>query len=297
MSKTNDKFEKGRLRSSNITVVISISLVLFLLGVFGVIVINAQSYAEHLKRELKIEAYFNDVDDPKLKDKELAMQQEYIDSLKIKYNYIESTKYISKEEASAIAKRDLGINDQELFEANIYPPSVQITLNPKKVNSIEQIDSIMANLAKNPIIEEVKSDREAMLAIHKSINTITFWIIVFAIIFLVIVIVLINNSIRLKIFAKRFSIKTMQLVGARRRFIMKPFLLEGAFLGLLAAIIAIIGIGIIWYLLATRIGLLIWNPQFTYLIIGLISLGVLIAVFSTLFAAWRYLRLKTDQLY
>ena len=84
MSKTNDKFEKGRLRSSNITVVISISLVLFLLGVFGVIVINAQSYAEHLKRELKIEAYFNDVDDPKLKDKELAMQQEYIDSLKIK---------------------------------------------------------------------------------------------------------------------------------------------------------------------------------------------------------------------
>ena len=297
MSKTNDKFEKGRLRSSNITVVISISLVLFLLGVFGVIVINAQSYAEHLKRELKIEAYFNDVDDPKLKDKELSMQKEYIDSLKIKYNYIESTKYISKEDASAIAKRDLGINDQELFEANIYPPSVQITLNPKKVNSIEQIDSIMVNLAKNPIIEEVKSDREAMMTIHKSINTITFWIMIFAIIFLVIVIVLINNSIRLKIYAKRFSIKTMQLVGARRRFIMKPFLLEGALLGLLAAVIAIIGIGIIWYLLATRIGLLIWNPQFSYLIIGLISLGVLIAVFSTLFAAWRYLRLKTDQLY
>ena len=297
MSKTNDKFEKGRLRSSNITVVISISLVLFLLGVFGVIVINAQSYAEHLKRELKIEAYFNDVDDPKLKDKELSMQKEYIDSLKIKYNYIESTKYISKEDASAIAKRDLGINDQELFEANIYPPSVQITLNPKKVNSIEQIDSIMVNLAKNPIIEEVKSDREAMMTIHKSINTITFWIMIFAIIFLVIVIVLINNSIRLKIYAKRFSIKTMQLVGARRRFIMKPFLLEGALLGLLAAVIAIIGIGVIWYLLATRIGLLIWNPQFSYLIIGLISLGVLIAVFSTLFAAWRYLRLKTDQLY
>jgi cell division transport system permease protein len=136
-----------------------------------------------------------------------------------------------------------------------------------------------------------------MMTIHKSINTITFWIMIFAIIFLVIVIVLINNSIRLKIYAKRFSIKTMQLVGARRRFIMKPFLLEGALLGLLAAVIAIIGIGIIWYLLATRIGLLIWNPQFSYLIIGLISLGVLIAVFSTLFAAWRYLRLKTDQLY
>ena len=297
MSKTNDKFEKGRLRSSNITVVISISLVLFLLGVFGLIVINAQSYAEHLKRELKIEAYFNDVDDPKLKDKEFSMQQEYIDSLKLKYDFVEATKFISKEEASKIAKIDLGINDQEIFEANIYPPSVQITLNPKKINSIEQIDSIMTKLGDNPIIDEVKSDREAMMAIHKSINTITFWLMIFAGIFLVIVIILINNSIRLKIYAKRFSIKTMQLVGARRRFIMKPFLIEGALLGLLAAVIAMIGIGILWYLLATRIGLLLWNPQFGYLIAVLVGLGVLIALFSTLFAAWRYLRLKTDQLY
>ena len=100
MSKTNDKFEKKRLRSSNITVVISISLVLFLLGIFGLIVINAQSYAEHLKRELKIEAYFKDVEDPKLKDKELDLQKSYIDSLKVKYPFVEATQYISKEDAS-----------------------------------------------------------------------------------------------------------------------------------------------------------------------------------------------------
>jgi len=297
MSKTNDKFEKGRLRSSNITVVISISLVLFLLGVFGLIVINAQSYAEHLKRELKLEAYFNDVDDPKIKDKELSMQKEYIDSLKIKYNFIESTKYISKEDASKIAKLDLGIDDVALFEANIYPPSVQITLNPNQINSVAQIDSITTELAKHPLIDEVKSDKQDMVTIYQSINKITFWLMIFAAIFLVIVIILINNSIRLKIYAKRFSIKTMQLVGARRRFIMKPFLFEGAILGLFAAIIAIIGLGILWYLLATKIGLLLWNPDFGLLIIGLIAIGVLIAIFSTLFAAWRYLKLKTDQLY
>ena len=297
MSKTNDKFEKGRLRSSNITVVISISLVLFLLGVFGLIVINAQSYAEHLKRELKLEAYFNDVDDPKIKDKELAMQKEYIDSLKIKYDFIEATKYISKEDASKIAKQDLGIDDVALFEANIYPPSVQITLNPNKIKSVEQIDSISAQLAEHPLIDEVKSDKQAMITIYQSINKITFWLMIFAVIFLFIVIILINNSIRLKIYAKRFSIKTMQLVGARRRFIMKPFLLEGAFLGFIAAIIAVVGLGILWYLLATKIGLLLWNPNFSYLIAILIGIGVLIAVFSTLFAAWRYLKLKTDQLY
>ena len=297
MSKTNDKFEKGRLRSSNITVVISISLVLFLLGVFGLIVINAQSYAEHLKRELKIEAYFKDVEDPKLKDKELDLQKSYIDSLKVKYSFVEATKYISKEEAGKIAKKDLGTDGSDFFEESIFPASVQITLNPNTIQSVEQIDSINKVLAKNTIIDEVKSDKEAMVTIYQSINKITFWLMIFAVIFLVIVVILINNSIRLKIYAKRFSIKTMQLVGARRRFIMKPFLIEGAILGFFAATIAIIGLSALWYTLATKVGLLLWNPNYTALILILIAIGVIIAIFSTLFAAWRYLRLKTDQLY
>ena len=120
---------------------------------------------------------------------------------------------------------------------------------------------------------------------------------IFAVIFLIIVVVLINNSIRLKIYAKRFSIKTMQLVGARRRFIVKPFLIEAAILGFFAAFVAVIGLGFLWYILATKVGLVMWNPNFTPLILILIGIGVIIAVFSTLFAAWRYLRLKTDQLY
>ncbi|GGF03112.1 cell division transport system permease protein [Chishuiella changwenlii] len=297
MSKTNDKFEKKRLRSSNITVIISISLVLFLLGIFGLIVINAQSYAEHLKRELKIEAYFKDVEDPKLKDKELDLQKSYIDSLKVKYSFVEATKYISKEEAGKIAKKDLGTDGSDFFEESIFPASVQITLNPNTIQSVEQIDSINKVLAKNTIIDEVKSDKEAMVTIYQSINKITFWLMIFAVIFLVIVVILINNSIRLKIYAKRFSIKTMQLVGARRRFIMKPFLIEGAILGFFAATIAIIGLSALWYTLATKVGLLLWNPNYTALILILIAIGVIIAIFSTLFAAWRYLRLKTDQLY
>ncbi len=297
MSKTNDKFEKKRLRSSNITVIISISLVLFLLGIFGLIVINAQSYAEHLKRELKIEAYFKDVEDPKLKDKELDLQKSYIDSLKVKYPFVEATQYISKEEAGKLAKKDLGTDGSDFFEESIFPASVQITLNPALIKSVEQIDSINTVLAKNPIVDEVKSDKEAMVTIYHSINRITFWIMIFAVIFLVIVVVLINNSIRLKIYAKRFSIKTMQLVGARRRFIMKPFLLESAILGFFAALIAVLGLSVLWYLLATKVGLVLWNPNYTLLILILVGIGVVIAVFSTLFAAWRYLRLKTDQLY
>ena len=235
--------------------------------------------------------------DPKLKDKELDLQKSYIDSLKIKYSFVEATKYISKEEAGKIAKKDLGTDGSDFFEESIFPASVQITLNPNTIQSVEQIDSINKVLAKNTIIDEVKSDKEAMVTIYQSINKITFWLMIFAGIFLVIVVILINNSIRLKIYAKRFSIKTMQLVGARRRFIMKPFLVEGGILGFFAATIAIIGLSALWYTLATKVGLPLWNPNYTALILILIAIGVIIAIFSTLFAAWRYLRLKTDQLY
>src|SRR5690606_10033561 len=114
MSKQSDKFNQGRLRSSNITVIISIALVLFLLGLFGLIVINAQSYADYIKEQLKLEAFFSDEYDPREQDKELARQQEYIDSLKVHHPFVKSVQYISKEKASEIAKTELGIDDNEI---------------------------------------------------------------------------------------------------------------------------------------------------------------------------------------
>lgn len=296
MSKTNEKFEKKRLRSSNITVVISIALVLLLLGIFGLIIINAQSYAEYIKRELKLEAFFNNEYDPKAQDKELENQANYIDSLQTQHVFVESTKYISKEDASKIAKQELGIDDTSLFEENIYPASVQITLKPDYVNP-EKIDSIKAVIQANPIIDEVVNDDQLMVQVYNSIDKITFWLMIFAGVFLVIVIILINNSLRLKIYAKRFSIKTMQLVGARRRFIMKPFLLESALLGLIGAVIALLILGGLWYYFANTVNYAIWNDKYLYLILILVGIGVIIAVMSTLLASWRYLKLKTDQLY
>ncbi|WP_068598387.1 cell division protein FtsX [Vaginella massiliensis] len=296
MSKTNEKFEKKRLRSSNITVVISISLVLLLLGIFGLIIINAQSYAEYIKRELKLEAFFTNEYDPKAQDKTLENQANYIDSLKSQHVFVESTKYISKEEASKIAKQELGIDDTSLFEENIYPASVQITLKPDYVDPTK-IDSIKSIIQANPIIDEVVNDDQLMVQVYNSIDKITFWLMAFATVFLIIVIILINNSLRLKIYAKRFSIKTMQLVGARRRFIMKPFILESALLGLIGAIIAIAMLAGLWYYFANTVNYALWNEKYGYLMLVLIGIGVIIAVMSTLLASWRYLKLKTDQLY
>ncbi|MDD3773611.1 MAG: permease-like cell division protein FtsX [Weeksellaceae bacterium] len=295
MSKQRDKFNQGRLRSSNITVVISISLVLFLVGLFGLILVNAQNYADYIKEQLKLEAYFNDEYDPKQQDKELARQQEYIDSLK-KHDFVKTTQYISKERASDIARNELGIDDNAVFEANIFPASVLITLQSDYVEP-DKVDSIKKIIASNPIISDVLNDDELMTTVYNNIDKIRFWLMVLAGIFLVIAMILINNSIRLRIYAKRFSIKTMQLVGARRRFIIKPFLLQSAFLGFLGAVLAILILGALWYYFAEVINLPWWHDDF-YILMGiLVIIGVFIALISTGIATWRYLRLRSDQLY
>ncbi len=296
MSKQSDKLDRSRLRSSNITVVISISLVLFLLGLFGMILINAKSYADYIKEQLKIEAFFNDEYDPRLMDKELERQQEFLDSLKIKHSFVKKIDYISKEKASEIAKNELGIDDNDIFEENIFPASAMITLHPDFV-SPEQVDSIKEIIGADPIISDVVNDDELMTSVYDNIDRIRFWLMVLAGIFFVIAMILINNSIRLRIFAKRFSIKTMQLVGARRRFIIIPFLTQSALLGLLSAVLAIIILGILWYYFAQQVNLPWWNPEYYWLMGVLLIIGVFIALFSTGIATWRYLRLRSDQLY
>jgi len=295
MSKQSDKFNQGRLRSSNITVVISIALVLFLLGLFGLIVINAQSYADHIKEQMKLEVFFNDEYDPKQQDTELARQQQFIDSLKT-HAFTKNVEYISKDKASEIAKKSLGINESELFEEKIFPASVELTLHSDYVDSI-RVDSIKEIISKNPIVDEVKNDPKLMQEVYNKIDKIRFWLIILAAIFLFIVMILINNSIRLRIYAKRFSIKTMQLVGARRRFIIQPFLLQSAVLGLLGALLAILALGGLWYYFANIVKLPLWNDDYYYLMLVLVVIGVVIALISTGIATWRYLRLRTDQLY
>lgn len=296
MASRSQKFEKERLRSSNVTVVISISLVLFMLGLFGLILINAQSYADHIKEQLKLEAFFNDEYDPNQQDKELERQQTFIDSLKVKHSFVKKTEYISKEKASEIAKNELGIDDNAIFEANIFPASVLVTLEPEYVSPVK-VDSIKELLAKDPIINEVVNDDELMTTVYNNIDRIRFWLMVLAGIFLVIAVLLINNSIRLRIYAKRFSIKTMQLVGARRRFIIAPFLYQSMFLGFLGAILAILALGGLWYYFSRLVNLPWWNQDYYKLTAVLVGVGVLIALASTGLATWRYLRMRSDKVY
>lgn len=295
MARSAKALNQNRLRSSNITVVISIALILMLLGIIGLIVINAQHYADYVREQLKLEAFFQDELDSREVENEEKNQKAYLDSLR-SMEGVKSVYFRSKEEASKEAKKVLGISDEQLFDENIYPPSAVITLKADYVEP-DKVKKIIKKIERSPQISEVNNNTELLTSIHENIDRIAMWIIGISVVFLLIVIVLINNSIRLKIFAKRFDIKTMQLVGAQRRFIMKPFLVQGILLGFFSALVAVIVLGIAWYVLTQKIDYPTWNDNYVFLIILIFGLGMLIAFLSTSMATWRYLKLRTDELY
>lgn len=297
MSKTVDDINKSRLRSSNITVVISIALVLFLVGLFGLILINAQKYSDYIKEQLVVQAYFDEHLDPKDSSKVEKLNQESFETIK-KFPFVKKATYISREQASKEAKASMGIDSEALFDANIFPPSVEVSLKPEYVDPAK-IESVVQELSKVPGIKEVKNDDSLTKYVYNNLNRILKWILGFSILFLILAIVLINNSIRLKIFSKRFIIKTMQLVGAKRRFILKPFIIEAVVLGLLGAVIGLLVLGGVWYFFTREIDTdFIQDPnKFTLLIVVVFLIGIVITILSTIFATWRFLRSNVDDLY
>lgn len=297
MAKTVEDFNKRRLRSSNITVVISIALVLFLLGLMGLILINAQKYSDYIKEQLVVNAYFDENYDVKDSVKTAKMEMETFKKIQTLAPVKRAT-YISREMASEEARKSMGIESSALFEENIFPSSVEIALKPEYVDPAK-IDEAIKQIKATPGIVDVKNNSTLMVEVYNNLNNILKWILGFSVLFLLLAVVLINNSIRLKIFSKRFIIKTMQLVGAKRRFILKPFIKEAIILGVIGAVIGLAVLFGAWYYFITQIGTPFAqdNNQLIVLVVGIFLLGVFITVFSTIFATWRFLRSNVDDLY
>ncbi|MDQ8750514.1 cell division protein FtsX [Elizabethkingia miricola] len=297
MAKSVDDFNKKRLRSSNITVVISIALVLFLIGLFGLILINAQKYSDYIKEQLVVNAYFDEHLDVKDSAKIAKLNQETFEAVQ-KLPFVKKATFITQDQAAKEAKKSLGIDSDALFEENIFPASVEVALKPEFVDPAK-INGVVKQLSQVQGIKEVKNDSSLTIDVYNNLNRILTWILAFSIIFLIVAIVLINNSIRLKIFSKRFTIKTMQLVGAQRRFILMPFIKEAIILGLIGAVIGLTVLFAGWYYFTTEIGSVFITDQtkFVYLVILVLGVGVLITVLSTIFATWRFLRSRIDTLY
>lgn len=297
MAKTVEDFNKRRLRSSNITVVVSIALVLFLLGLMGLILINAQKYSDYIKEQLVVNAYFDENFDAKDSAKTVKREQETFKKIQA-LGPVKRATYITREMAAQEAKKSMGIESSALFEENIFPSSVEVALKPEYVDPAK-IDEAIKQIKATSGIVDVKNNSTLMVEVYNNLNNILKWILGFSILFLILAVVLINNSIRLKIFSKRFIIKTMQLVGAKRRFILKPFILEAVILGVIGAVLGLVVLFGAWYYFITQIGTPFAqdNNQLVILVAGIFLLGVLITVLSTIFATWRFLRSNVDDLY
>lgn len=297
MAKSVDEFNKKRLRSSNITVVISIALVLFLLGLMGLILINAQKYSDYIKEQLVVNAYFDENYDVKDSVKIAKMEAEVFKEIQTLAPVKKAT-YITREMASREAKKAMGIDANALFEENIFPSSIEIALKPEYVDPAK-IDQAIKVIKGVPGIIDVKNDSTLMVDVYNNLSRILKWILGFSILFLVLAVVLINNSIRLKIFSKRFIIKTMQLVGAKRRFILKPFIIEAVILGAIGSVIGLLALFGVWYYFTSQIGSAFVqdNNQYFWLVLLVLGVGIFITVLSTVVATWRFLRSNVDDLY
>ncbi|MCT4630475.1 permease-like cell division protein FtsX [Winogradskyella sp.] len=291
MASSFDKYQKRKLISSYISVVISIALVLFLLGCLGLLVINSKKVADHFKEQVVMTIYLNDtakeVEVNQLK-KSLAMAE-----------YSKEAQYVSKEEAAELMKAETGEDFMDFVGYNPLKNSIDVYLKADYVTT-EKLSEISENLSNKSFIEEIRYDNDLVELMNDNVKRISFWVLIISALFTLIAVLLINSSIRLAVYSKRFIIKTMQMVGATKSFIRKPFVWKSVQLGIIGAIVALIGMGVVLYYLDItfpELELLRNTVMIIGLFAGIFVLGIIITWISTFIATQRFLNLKTDQLY
>ncbi|MEO8773031.1 MAG: permease-like cell division protein FtsX [Gelidibacter sp.] len=291
MSSSFDRYQKRKLISSYFSVVISIALVLFLLGCLGLLVLNAKKVADHFKEQVVVTIYLND------SAKEVEVNQ--LEKSLAMAEYTKSTEYVSKEAAAESMKAETGEDFMDFVGYNPLQNSIDVHLKADFVTT-ETLASITEELSNKKFIEEIRYDSDLVELMNDNVKKITFWVLVISAIFTLIAVLLINSSIRLAVYSKRFIIKTMQMVGATKTFIRRPFVFQSVKLGIIGAIIALIGMGIVlYYLDQSFVELqLLSNPILIgVLFVMIFLLGVVITWVSTFIATQRFLNLKTDALY
>jgi len=286
-----DKYQKRRLRSSYLSVIVSIALVLFLVGILGVIVLKTNSITKHFKEKVAITVFLND--NAKNKDVE-TLQAELR-----KKEYAKKVTYISKDEAAKIYSADIGEDFLEFLGENPLKNAIDISLKSEFVTP-EIMAEIEKELVIRSIVAEVTYDKPLIELLSKNINRLSFWMLIFSALFALIAVVLINGSIRLSVYSKRFTIKTMQMVGATKSFIRRPFIWQSIKLGVIGALVSIVSLLILISYLNKNIPELELFSDVNMLgivFVAIIGLGILITWLSTFFATQRFLNLRTDELY
>lgn len=291
MSSSFERYQKRRLISSYFSVVISISLVLFLLGLLGLLVLNTKKVADHFKEQIALTVYLKDT------AKEVEINQ--LEKSLALAEFTKSTNFVSKEDAAKAHSEEIGENFMDFLGYNPLQNSIDVYFNADYVSET-QIAEISRDLGEKDFVDEVVYDKPLIALLNDNVKRISFWILVVCGLFTFIAVLLINSSIRLSVYSKRFTIKTMQMVGATKGFIRRPFIWKSIKLGLVGAVVALIGMAAVLYYIDKgfpELNLLKDEMILGALFLAVFLLGILISWFSTFFATQRFLNLKTDELY
>lgn len=291
MGKAETGYAKRRVTGSHFTLVISVSLVLFLLGLLGLVVINARELSDYFRESLSFSIFL----DEGAREADIRMLQKDLDAK----HYVKSTVYVSKDEAAAKMKDELGEDFISFLGDNPLPPSIDVYLYAE-YTSPDSVAKIEKYVADYPFVEEVLYRESLLILINENIRKISVFLLIISTFMFIISITIINNTIRLAIYSRRFIIRTMQLVGATRSFVRKPFLVQGAFQGLLASIIAMSLIVGLLYLIEREFFMIFTfeSPRLLLLLgAAIVVTGILISVVSTFFSVNRYLDIPEDKLY
>ncbi|MBE6234989.1 MAG: ABC transporter permease [Bacteroidales bacterium] len=291
MGKADNKIMHRRLMNAYLSSVISISLVLLLVGVASLLLVNAKGVSDYFKENMQVSVMMKQT----VGDEEALRFKETLDGER----YIKNTVFISKEQGQRELAQQLGEDFLDVFETSPIPVSIDVTLAADYV-SADSLEVVRKEISRSPLVEEVIYQKSLVDALNANLNRISLVLGVFISLLLFISFVLINNTVRLSVFARRFTIHTMKLVGATRSFIRGPFLLQSAFQGLFAAFIAIIVLLGLMFVMRNEFEQLfeIFRMDLLLIVLGIVvAAGLAICLISTFFVVNKLISLKKDELY
>lgn len=290
MASSFEKFQKRRVISSYFSVILCIFIVLTLLGALGLFVINTEKISGHVKENIPMTVYFKRDATDSIKE---AFGVQLLNS-----RYIKDYKYVSKEDA-ARNNPDIVGDYETLLDNNPLLDSYDIHLKGNYVQP-DSIKEIEVELRANPYVGDISYDSMLVELANENIKKISYYILIISGVLAIVAMLLINSALRLSIYSHRFTIKTMQMVGATKAFIRKPYVWKGIKLGLIGALLAVAAlIYMVYWIDGAFPELNVWEDWMPTVIVlsGVLAFGIIIAAISTFFATQRFLNLRTDDLY
>ena len=291
MGKEDRGILNRRLRSAYLSSVISISLVLLLVGMASLLLVNARSVSDYFKENMQVSVML----DKNVSEKKAMDFQSVIDTMR----FIKSTEFISAEQGRREMTALLGEDFLDVFETSPIPISIDVTLKAEYVSS-DSLEMVKTELLAFPAVDEVVYQRSLVDALNANLSRISLVLGIFIVLLLFVSFVLINNTIRLNVYARRFTIHTMKLVGATRSFIRSPFMVQAVFQGIFSAMIAVLGlIGLLFFIRNEIAGLFeIFSLDLLLAVIGIVMVsGIVICLVSTCLVVNKLISLDKDDLY